>query len=38
MSDRELEMLITVTSEEAYETEYFFTVDVADDELIPFEG
>ena len=36
MADRELEMLVTVTSEEAYETEYFFRLDVEEDELIPF--
>lgn len=36
MTDRELEILVTITAEEAYETEYFFKPEVAEDELIPF--
>lgn len=36
MDDRELEMLVTVTAEEAYETEYFFKLDITEDELVPF--
>lgn len=36
MTDRELEMLVTITSEEAYESRYYFTPEYKENELVPF--